>query len=147
MKLNIKSSTWATIPNISFVWEFVEIEFRLHLNILCIKHIRAPEMVSVLLHCFFWNRKQCVFPISKKLVRIYIVTYVAPIKIYFGTIFGVYSKCMQNHVRPIAFKHVIISNSMHLHLCRVSVLIQSVIDFRAIPYSVNRCVEVNCTKF
>ena len=143
MKLNIKSSTWATIPNISFVWEFVEMEFWLHLNILCIKHIRAPEMVSVLLHCFFWNRKQCVFPISKKLVRIYIVTYVgiyylldiceliissliielrllSPIKIYFGTIFGVYSKCMQNHGSPTAFKHVIISNSMHLHLCRVS---------------------------
>ena len=111
---------------------------------MCIKHIRAQVMVSVFLHCFFWNRKQCVFPISKKFVRIYRVTYVGIYyfldkcelmissliielifsttneKIYFGTIFGVYTKCMQNHGSPTAFKHVIISNSMHLHLCRVS---------------------------
>ena len=112
---------------------------------MCIKHIRAPEMVSVLLHCFFWNRKQCVFPISKKFVRIYRVTYLgiyyfldkcelinssliielfffdsSPRTIYFSKIFSVCSKCMQNHCRPMACKHVIISNSMHLHLCRVS---------------------------
>ena len=39
--------------NLKKLNDFVEIEFLLHLNISCIKHIRAPGAISVLLHCFF----------------------------------------------------------------------------------------------